>query len=166
MDSCFLLRRLHLSAAPLLLLTPPAQNANRGSPSPQFTHMSPDQRLDSASLLSRGGGGPGGIGAPGSGAPSFNTPGGPGLGSLRGGPMRTTSAPPVPVPGAGGMAARRARGGLKLSDMGISMDAGGPPPPGVPGAAPAKRLAPPGRLAGASAGNLMSSAFSNFSNVV
>ncbi|PWN41546.1 kinase-like protein [Ceraceosorus guamensis] len=70
------------------------------------------------------------------------------------------------------MAARRARPGFKLSDMGFTAEGppGGAGSPGTsqPGAlvgrAPGQKLAPPGKLANAT--GPMSSAFANFSNVV
>lgn len=144
-----------------------------------------NERLDAAAFM--------GSGSPASShPPSLSSAAGSGLSQ---GPSRLPAGirkapePPTGIkPGAGagagapgigsGLGGRRAnKPGLKLSDIGADIEppsagsSGSRAPPGqVPqagamGGLAGRRLAPPGRLAGASGGP-MSTAFSNFSNVV
>ncbi|CAO1635237.1 unnamed protein product [Parajaminaea phylloscopi] len=161
------------------------QSGQSGGQSPSF--MSSHQRLDASSLLARGGpsgtpslgGGarPGGLGGPPAFPPSTTPgmgglaarraggfPGGvPNLSNLGGGPGGPSAAAPP--------AGRRNKPGLKLSDIGISTssepatEAGGSAAPANRSTA-ANKAGPPGRLASAPKGGLMSSAFAEFSDVI
>lgn len=147
--------------------------------------MSSQQRLDASSLLSRGVGPGSGGPSSGSGGPSFPPSSAPGMGGLAarraggfpgggGAPklsqMGMGMKPPSGGPPAAGLSGKRQKPGLKLSDIGGP----GPSSPSGSGAGAANRsiggtarsAGPPGRLASAPSGGLMSSAFSEFSDVI
>ncbi|CAO1632410.1 unnamed protein product [Sympodiomycopsis kandeliae] len=153
--------------------------------SPSFLRS--NQRIDATSFLSR----PGGPAASGGGPSAFppsSAPGMNGLAARRAGAFpggqppsldRGFSSPAGPVSsgGPGGLGARRAKPGLKLSDMGGGPAASNGASAGGPAGANASsqanrsiggtnRGAAPGRLSGAPKGGLMSSAFSEFSDVI